>query len=279
MRPLYCLLLVLLGSPAVFATHIMGGYIRATPVAGNKNTCLITVIMYYNGRSGGSAGDEASSVAICIGGGTGMVTVNRGSITQTDDKAVTINQYTTTFTFSGPGVYTIRATAISRSDFMLNIGYGAVGENFSLQTTVQIGISNQTPTLFTPTENLLIARNQRLSLPLNASDAEGDSLTYSLALPMTSSDPNVTLNTFCTSFSALSNYQFPNDVLHTGIFRLNAKTGLLTWDVPGALGRYSVALVVSEWRNGQLISETLQELTLTVVDKPGAICNYNPTSL
>ncbi|MBO0933404.1 T9SS type A sorting domain-containing protein [Fibrella aquatilis] len=88
-------------------------------------------------------------------------------------------------------------------------------------------------------------------------------------MPLTSALPQSTTADWCTSLSAVATYQFPNNAKQVGTYRINAKTGLLTWDVPTELGSFSIAIVVSEWRYGQLISETHQELLLTVVDKGG----------
>lgn len=77
-------------------------------------------------------------------------------------------------------------------------------------------------------------------------------------------------------------YQFPNDVKQTGTFRLATRTGLLTWDVPTEQGLYAVAIIVSERRNGVMISQTQQELLLTVIDRGGAPVTppaYEPAQL
>jgi hypothetical protein len=63
---------------------------------------------------------------------------------------------------------------------------------------------------------------------------------------------------------------------------LNGRTGFLTWDVPVLIGQYSVAIVVSEWRSGSLLSQTHQELTLTVVETGGTAIqppSYEPAQL
>ncbi len=133
-----------------------------------------------------------------------------------------------------------------------------------LATTVSTSNgANQTPTLLFPETGSQAAVNQRLDFPFKATDADGDSLVYSLTRPLT----NTTNNT-CVSRPAAT-YQFPNDVTRRGTFKLDNRTGNLTWDAPVEPGNYSVAITVGEFRNGILISQTLLEIVLAVVDRPG----------
>lgn len=76
--------------------------------------------------------------------------------------------------------------------------------------------------------------NQRVSLNLRATTADGDSLSYTL--PLTGPSPDGATADFCPQFTPISQYQFPNDVNQKGIYRLNPKTGLLNWDVPTEQG-------------------------------------------
>ena len=171
------------------------------------------------------------------------------------------------YTYAGPVTYTIQATAFNRSG-ATNLG---TGESVFLVKTTFSAIPylgrNSTPMLALPPSGLQLAANQRVLLNMAATDPENDSLAYVLSAPITSVDSQ-TAN-LCNAAIPVSLYRFPNDVNYIGTYRMNAKTGLLTWDSPTEQGRYIIALTVSEWRNGVNISETKQELTLTVVDKGG----------
>ena len=268
MRPFYCFLLLLVGSPAAFATHILGGTIRATQLAGSAYMCQVTVTMYYDALATDVI-RAANEVAVCFGDNTiRKINLSRSQPWAQDPKNVVVSEYTTTYAYAGPGVYTVQATLANRSGATNLTG---VELPFALKTTLQLvaGRVNQTPVLSLPTTSLRLALNQRNQLNLAAIDPDGDSLSYALAYPLTSVDSE-TANQ-CNALTAIpaTSYQFPNDVRQIGTYRLDAKTGLLAWDVPTEQGRYMVAITVSEWRAGLLISESRQELTLTVVYQGG----------
>ncbi len=280
MRFMYCLLSLLLSTSAAFATHYFGGYIRVTPVAGQSLAYRITATMYYVPSSGVAV--PTNDLTICFGKGEEERLVPRSSFRALPgEKAILINEYVATYTYTGPGVYTIQATGSNRTAAR-NAGNGE--QPYLLQTTILIGAgnSNQTPLLLSPATGLQAAINQRVALSLAGTDPDGDSLTYSLAYPLTTISPASTLAGNCNVASALRPYQFPNDVRQAGTYRLNSQTGLLNWDVPVEQGQYAIAIMVSEWRLGVLISQTHHELILTVVDRGGTPVTppaYEPAQL
>jgi len=98
---------------------------------------------------------------------------------------------------------------------------------------------------------------------LTATDAEGDSLVYGFTKPLTNTSQDQ------CGYRPLTSYQFPNDLAKKGTFKINNRTGELIWDAPTELGYYSVAITIDEYRNGNLISQTVQEISLIVDDLPG----------
>jgi hypothetical protein len=277
MRSLYCFLLLMASSLVSFATHVSGGYIRATPVAGRALTYQITVTMYYDAIAGSGAAQAATSLYVCFGDNSNAEMINRTSVRPfpAEQGRFTVNEYTTTRTYPGAGVYAIQATAINRNSNTRNIKGGAsIEQAFSLNTTIWISADrqNQTPVVSLPATGLIVGLNQRAALQLGATDADGDSLTFSLAIPLTSSVSDGATAIRCASFTNdIAGYQFPNDVSQKGTYRLNGRTGLLNWDVPTEEGQYAAAILVSEWRAGGLISQTQHEVIITVADRGGAI--------
>lgn len=273
MRFLSCLLVWLAFAPAAFATHIIGGYVRAVPVAGQANTYRVTVTMYYDMVNGTAAATAAQTIAVCFGDGQAFENISRTSsqpLQPLGGLPMSLSEYATTHTYSGPGVYTLQAAAINRNENIRNInGDKSTGQTFTLRTVVQVGINNQTPQLSLPTSLSTVALSQRVLLSLAGTDPEGDSLSYALTLPLTSAVPTEGSTKFCASVSAVTGYQYPNDVSRVGTFRLNARTGQLDWTVPIEQGRFSVAIQVSEWRNGALISQTQHEIMLVIIDRGG----------
>jgi hypothetical protein len=265
MKTLLFLLLTLLSIQVVQATHLLGGYIQAKPVAGSGQTYEVTLVLYMQSSP---AADQADSYNVCFGDGSSSV-APRQSRTFSSDKTLTINTYRITHNYAGPGTYTLTATVLNRT-IVKNIT-NAETQLFAISTTITTTTPNQSPTPGLPSSGFRIGANQKATLSLKATDADGDSLVYGLAKALTGSN--------ACSGQVLSSYRFPNDLTQRGIFKLNNRTGDLVWDAPTELGYYSTALTINEYRNGNLISQTTQEITLIVDDLPGtpsAIPPYEP---
>lgn len=241
------------------ATHLLGGYIQARPTAGSALTYEVTVFVYVNGTPTG--GDN--SISICFGDGSTAIANLLDHQILSVDRTSSVSTYRLTHTYPGPGTYAVSTTLTNRNESR-NIATNAQ-EPLTLSTTFTTNAttSNRTPTLSVPQMGFRVAVNQRVVFPLKATDDDGDSLVYTLATPLTAMD-----NRQCVR-QRVSTYQFPNDLTRQGTFKLDGRTGDLTWDAPTQLGYFSVAVTVGEYRNGLLISQTNQEIPLLVVDRPG----------
>lgn len=270
---LITILCLALLSVSAGATHLRGGYIQVKPVLGLTYT--VTVTMYFDEVGGKEASAAAKSLTVCFGDGSTESAI-RQSQAFISDKSISINTYQIAHAYAGPGTYTIETSIQSRS-FSRNTTRPADQMPFALTTTFSTNTSgaNQTPTLRLPDRGFMAAVNQRLILPLTMTDADGDSLVYNLARPLTSAADKV-----CEP-QPVTTYVYPNDVARRGTYKLNSRTGDLTWDAPLEEGNYSIALTVNEYRRGTLISQTAVEISLIVVDQPGTptpIPPYEPAS-
>lgn len=263
MKTFIVLCFLLLGYQATYATHLLGGYIQVKPVTGQALSYEVNVILYFNDGSGKVASDNATSLTVCFGDGqTG--TIPRSSRTFFNNNLLSINSYRTVHTYAGPGTFTISTAQLNRTGSLNIPASSTQQEPLTLTTTfLTNAVLNQTPALSIPSTGFQVGINQHVVVPLSATDAENDSLVYGLARPLTSPG-----NDLCSN-RLVSTYQFPNDLAHQGTFKLNSRTGGLTWDVPTQLGYFSVAITVSEYRNGVLISQTNEEIPLIAEDKPG----------
>ncbi|GAB4020849.1 T9SS type A sorting domain-containing protein [Spirosoma koreense] len=262
MKTITTLLLLLAGIQSVEASHLLGGYIQVKPASGSLLTYDITIGLYLDNVYGTAAASQQNSVTVCFGDGvTGVA--NRQSQLLVLNKTTSLNMYKVTHTYTGAGTYAIRVGITNRTQ-VLNIDQASF-QLFVLNTTISTNTTaaNQTPMPGVPESGFHIGINQRVTLSLKATDAEGDSLVYGLARPITAKATDV-----CERL-ALSSYQFPNDITHQGTFKLNNRPGELVWDAPVKPGLYSAALTIDEYRNGILISQTTQEIPLFVDDLPG----------
>jgi hypothetical protein len=261
MKPFLWLGLLLVGLQTSYATHLRGGYIRTQTTSANALAQQVTLILFMDEVTGRPAADVSDVQEICFGDGTSAM-VTRTGRQYLSNRTISINSYQITHTYAGPGTYTLSSSALRRTPIE-NIP-SADQLLFSVSTIVSIGnLVNVTPSPEFSRDTLTV--NQRATIQLRASDADGDSLTYSLALPI--AQPNQ--NTCSSVIPTISSYKFPNDLTRQGTFKLNPVTGSLIWDAPTRQGAYSVALFVDEYRQGILISRTLGEIILLVVDRPG----------
>ncbi|QDK78118.1 T9SS type A sorting domain-containing protein [Spirosoma sp. KCTC 42546] len=266
MRTFLVLSLTFLGIQLAQATHLIGGYIQAKAASGSSLTYEITVTLY---SYIGPATTEASSISVCFGDGN-TATVTRASLVNVPlgsnniSSGIGINTYRINHTYAGPGVYTLMTSLTNRTPAVNVLNSTVQQEPLALTTTfTTVSAANQTPSLSIPTTGLYIPINQKITLPLHAIDVDGDSLVYGLAKSQTN-----TMSDFC-NYRQMSTYQFPNDATHQGTYKLNSRTGDLTWDAPTKLGNYTIVISISEYRNGVLLSQTAQEIMVIVADLPG----------
>lgn len=260
MKPFILLLLMLLSVHVTQATHLVGGYVQAKAVTSSSLTYEITVALYLDAILGTQATGQTTSVSVCFGDGTSGL-ASRQSQTVTLNKLVHLSIYRIIHTYPGSNAYALTVSIPNRT--IANNITNASSQLFTLNTTITTNVTNQTPTPGYPEAGFHLGANQKATILLKATDIEGDSLVYSLTKPLTSTDKEP-----CIS-KPVPSYQFPNDIAHKGIFKLNSKTGELVWDSPAQSGNYSTALHISEYRKGVLISQTTQEITLVVDDLPG----------
>ncbi|MBC3786117.1 T9SS type A sorting domain-containing protein [Spirosoma utsteinense] len=256
---LFCL--ILFSIQTAYATHLRGGYIQARSTSTTALTYEVTVRLFLDEVQGSVATAGLDQLSLCFGDGSTQSVV-RTSRVWMNDKTISINTYRITHTFAGPGTYTL-STALQTRSMSRNIPGLTDQYPLVLYTTLSTGGSNQTPTLTVPETGFQAATNQRLVFPLETIDTEGDSLVYSLTRPRT------TVGTDVCSRQLVESYQYPNDVARQGTFTLANRTGIITWDTPVEQGNYSLAITVSEYRNGIQISQSLIEVSLVVVDRPG----------
>lgn len=258
-------------------THLLGGYIQAKPVAGSALTYTITVTLYTDPISGASALADMKTISVCLGDGQTQL-VDRTSVPFLNaSKTLGTVLFQFQHTYAGPGAYPLTLAQANRSGIR-NSTQAVTDQPLILTTTLTASnaLPNQTPQLALPETAFDLPLNRRAMLSFRATDADGDSLAYRLAVPLTNSAAGN------CSQRPLGGYRYPNDLTQRGTFTLNARTGELTWDAPVEQGLYTLDLQISEYRNGVLLSQTLQEVPLIVRDIPGTtptpLPPYQPAS-
>lgn len=245
-------LLVMITAIHSHATHLRAGEIVAVRENCNSLTFLITVTVYTNtkGTTVKFGGDQD---ILNFGDGQTMLipeTENTIRLDLNPDGSVATAQFVWSHTYSGPGTYTISYREPNRNEGVLNMD-ASINTTFYLETVVGIDPflgCNNTPKLLVPPIDLACSGVTWTHNP-GAYDPDGDSLSFALVVPFSNRNEEVV------------NYKSPNDAkfytsYNTGneagtdipTFSINAITGTITWDAPGAVGEYNIAFHIIEWR-------------------------------
>jgi gliding motility-associated-like protein len=132
---------------------------------------------------------------------------------------------------------------------------------------------NTTP-VFNTVPSPYIGQNDTVSLNYSATEPDGDSLSYSLgdpysggdtAVPIPVAGPGNKLSLINVDYNNGYSPGFPFS--HSGFVKIDPITGLLTMKAP-LVGRYAIAVDVSEYRNGKLISVTRRDVQIITVSIP-----------
>lgn len=176
------------------------------------------------------------------------------------------NTYIEEHTYAGPASYTICMTDQNRIGGIINVNPPA-SDNvpFHIQTTyvfqdAQFGGSNTTPYLLQPPiDNACVGKPYKHNP--NASDVDGDSLSYELIVPLQGKGVEV------------PNYSFPNEVMPglNNSFFLDPVSGDILWQSPQVPGVYNIAFTIISWRKGKIIDITIRDMQIFV-----SACDNNP---
>ncbi len=168
------------------------------------------------------------------------------------------NIYVGVHTYAGPGSYTISFEDANRNSLVQNIP-NSVNIPFYVETTLIANPfygNNSTPVLLNPPIDDACINQVFIHNP-GAYDAEGDSLAYRL--------------TVCRGLDGL---EIPGYTTPAGV-TVDEVTGDLIWDVPtGPLGEFNFAMIIYEYRDGQLIGTVTRDLQVTVFN-----CQNNPPEI
>ncbi len=244
----FCFLLLLTGT-RLHASHIRSVEIQALQQNCSSPTYTIVVIGYINYGTAVAFGGDGS--LLNFGNGTTLVLPELVKI-DTIDAVLKVGRvrFETAATFM-PGAYTISYTEANRNEGVLNFtGSGATVFYTEISLLVQPGHCNSLPELTVPPIDRACP-GLAFYHAIGAIDRDGDSLSYGLSVPLS------------TSNTPVSNYKHPNDIaFYSGVdynhateahngpptFSIDPVTGLLTWDAPNAIGEYTVSIKIYEWR-------------------------------
>ena len=264
-KKLYLLLLSLFCSLISFATHNNAGEIiyRQIDTVGPvfSPTYEIIIITYTDPNSQADRDSLDLVIRNCSNQQvlqTLSVKRNKKSLV---NNVIQRNEYTiASFTFPGTGCYILSMLDPNRIAGIQNITV-SVNVPFYIESVLmipdpQIYGYNNSPILYNPP--IAFAK---VGVPFTynpaAYEPDGDSLTFELIPPK--SDPN----------TDVPGYYIPNNhpqQTPPGIFTIDKNNGELYWESPYIAAIYNVAILVKEYRRGQLIGTLIRDMQIRVTD-------------
>lgn len=252
------------------ASHIRAADVIVEPVCGTTYTYNITVTAYLNSASGTLFGSHGT---IYFGDGS-TLTMSGITATARPDLGdnVSVATYTTTHTYSSAGTYTISYLENHRNEGILNID-DSKDVAYVSSVTVIVNSTNQCnhyPVLSIPPVDRGCSGVIFYHSP-GAYDEDGDSLSYELTIPKATTTTSAGY-TAPNDASFYTNYNTGNEAgTGTPTFGIDAYTGLVTWDAPGAVGEYNIAFEVVEWRKNSsgtytVLSTTVRDMQIVIED-------------
>jgi gliding motility-associated-like protein len=264
MKKYIILCFLLVWGAGVWATHNRAGEIVFEQL--DELTYRATIITYTKTSS---VSADRDSLFLCWGDGTCQWVVRNNGTPGPDGipqgeplpNDVKYNLYGATHTYPGRFTYKISVTDPNRNGNILNVNPPNSDQiAFHLATTltilnIQFQGANNSPILLQPPID-----NGNVGEPFihnpNAYDLEGDSLSYSLIVPRKD------------SLNDVDNYLFPDQIVPgiTNLISLNPYTGEFVWVSPQKAGEYNIAILIKEYRNGQLISTMIRDMQITILE-------------
>ncbi|WP_332368658.1 PKD domain-containing protein [Spirosoma telluris] len=240
------------------ATHVRAGEITTKRISQTSLTYQITFTAYFDEVGGKPASDIAESYTFCFGDGS-TAEVKRFSRKFINSNTSSVDIYTTTHTYPGPGTYTIGVTVQNRNKGTINLPPPDDSQNiaFFVSTTILINpalLTNSTPVMLNPPLDSGRVGQKFCHNPA-AYDADGDSLAYRLSVPKTSLTTNGCQGRNIAVYQDPTRFSTASEAGGAPTFTINPITGELCWDAPGKVGQYNFAFIIEEWRNGVLIGE------------------------
>lgn len=248
-RLLGTILFLFLFTLSVFATHMRAGEISYKWISGLKYEITILTYTYTPSLA------DRPDYEISWGDGTTSVIPRVEKINLPND--ISRNKYIGEHTFPGPDSYIISLEDPNRNGGILNIP-NSINVPFYVQTLLVINPflgPNNSPVLLNPPIDNGCVGYPFIHNP-GAYDVDGDSISYKL------------INCKGESGLDIPGYTFPAT---SNSFSINAVTGDLVWDSPLYEGEYNVAILIQEWRFGQLIGSMTRDMQIEI-----AACNNHP---
>jgi len=257
--------MLVFSSVALFATHNRAGeitYVQTGPL-----TIRATITTFTKASS---ASADRDSLLLLWGDGTEtLIPRANGTGELITGEDIKINYYIADHTYPGRATYKMSFNDPNRVSNIQNVNFpNSVDIQFYVETTITfvntqvLGLNNSVQLLQAPIDYACVG--QRFIHNPNAYDADGDSLSFELIIPLE------------TEGESVPKYEFP-DQIQPGTdnsISLDPITGEFIWETPQSPGEYNIAIRVNEYRRGFLLSSVIRDMQIFV-----DICDNRPPEI
>ncbi|MCW3124975.1 MAG: hypothetical protein JWO03_633 [Bacteroidetes bacterium] len=249
-KALLLLIIVLSAILPTYASHLMGGQITARQLSGLSYEVTLTVYRDIVGIDVDTITDFRYDN---VSTGT-FYAVRSVHVSPVNRMANNVEEYAykDTITFPVDGQYKVSYSSCCRNAAISNM-YDPGSQSIYLYTTFTVGagLINSTPVLLNLPVTLAAVMQPWSYNPLPY-DADGDSLSWVLDVPMTD------------TLTPCSAYGLPA-ADSSGPFIISAYTGEIDW-TPWMSGNWNATVLVREFRNGVQIGEIRRDMQILTID-------------
>ena len=254
MKRILLIIVLLISTSQLFASHLMGGQITAKKIDSFKYEMLLTVYRDTDGIPVYPTENfifSFDSLGTWVQFATHTVPVDAGAYFLNGTE---VYHYVDTMIFPNAGKFLVTYNNCCRNAAIINMTTPA-GESLFLQTILTVDSSggNSTPEFLNPPVTLAQKNWPWYYNPLPY-DADGDSIAWQLVTPLSMSGVPVVGYTIPRANALMS-------------FTLDTLTGAITW-MPDTIGHFVASFLVSEFKNGIKIGEIRRDMQIIVQDDP-----------
>lgn len=250
--------------PQLMATHNRAGEIVYRKLPGNSLKYEITIITYSDSTSSAYRDSLELFIYFCDKPeALDSIFIERTAVEQIIDDVVRTEYTLESYTFPGMGCYRFAMFDPNRTDDIKNIA-NSVNVPFYIEDTMRIldpqffGF-NSSPVLL---EHPIVFAGQYQPFRHNpgAFDPDGDSLVFSLI------EPQQAQGEIVPEYKYPDDPEFTNQVPQPNEFSIDRNTGEIKWDVPHQKGKYNVAILIREFRDGRILGSIIRDMQIWVED-------------
>ena len=225
-----------------FATHIKAADIQVERDPNDPKKYSFTLYVYFEESRVGSSGVPTDNATLDFGDNSTQTTTRIKPLEVTSPGVVK-GTYIFSHFYEFNGKYFVGYTENNRVDDVLNM-YSSVHTPMYIESMITIDPFidiNDSPILtIPPIDNA--NSGQLYAYNTGAVDPNGDSLSYEMIPTQQAQGKEV------EGYVSPSDSKFNGTALAGGLatFKINSKTGDITWDTPGQVGIYNIAIKVTE---------------------------------